>query len=216
MAQFIVETSADAPIREFWQVEAENGFQARENFDALVSSGAAVFLFDEVAGEEQGRAVDDVHPIETFAGIIGKLNAEREAPAMLAALRRVAGVMAMTDPESPTFADSGADCIDALLADCAEIPAILARINGEAPTADAPPPTGEPPAHCSRWVSTIIRKSWEPRFSVFDSEEELRADLLNYARDTLEIEGIEEGASVADLADLIGEECSDSVYWGEC
>lgn len=81
---------------------------------------------------------------DSFAGLGYASDAiQAEAPAMLAALRSVAAVLDMSDPGSENFADSAADCLDALLSDCAEVPAILARIDSgaAAPTAEAAPPT---------------------------------------------------------------------------
>lgn len=94
----------------------------------------------------EGAQFEDVSPQ-------GEGEAERiaaEAPAMLAALQRVAAVMDMSDPESANFADSAADCLDALLNDCADVVRILQRLglpldgSGGTPSGEAVGPTGGP------------------------------------------------------------------------
>jgi len=73
-------------------------------------------------------------------------------------------------------------------------------------------PTGESQV---RYVSTIIRRNAEPRFAVFDSEKDLADDLREYARDVLDLE-VSDLDGIAELADSIGEETRENVYWGEC
>lgn len=80
---------------------------------------------------------------------------------------------------------------------------------GGPPTADInePTPTGEV------WLTTVIRKSWEPRMSWGSSEANVREDLLQYARDVAEIEDLADDASIADIADALGEQRNEQLYW---
>lgn len=124
MPIFIIETTAESPIREFWQVEAETADQARENFEA---GEVGAFLWDEVTGDETDRDVSEVHPFADLAGTIALHYAQREASAMLAALRSIGRD------------DDGDGMLDAAGMD--RIKAILDRIDGA-------PPTDEPCATC--------------------------------------------------------------------
>lgn len=95
--------------------------------------------------------------------------------------------------------------------------AILSRIDGAGdtlPDMPEPAPTGEERARPrTQWALTIIRKNWEPRFSVYPTEEDVRLDLLGYAREVLDLE-VSDLADIAELADRIGEDGRDQVYWG--
>lgn len=124
MPIFIIETTAESPIREFWQVEAETAEQARDNFEAGFVSA---FLWDEVQGDETEREVAQVHPRADLAGALARHNAQQEAPAMLAALGHALQALE-GDWERTREVD--------------EIRAILSRIDG-APTAEPAAPSGE-------------------------------------------------------------------------
>lgn len=132
MPLFIIETTAESPIREFWQVEAESAQQARDKFEA---GQVGAFLWDEVMGDETEREVAQVHPRADLAGTISLHNAQQEAPAMLAALRET-----LRDLDAVTgIDDHGSDtigCIENRIRD------ILSRIDG-APTAQPAGAIGE-------------------------------------------------------------------------
>ena len=63
-----------------------------------------------------------------FDEALANARAMARAPQMLAMLEAVAGVVDMSDPEHPAFADSAADCLDALLAHEAALQALLAEL----------------------------------------------------------------------------------------
>ncbi len=137
MPIFIIETTAESPIREFWQVEAESAQQARDKFEA---GQVGAFLWDEVMGDETEREVAQVHPRADLAGTISLHNAQQEAPAMLAALRDAMEELQawrskyhpIQWPDKPVVHTATRD----------KIRAILSRIDG-APTAQ---PAGDDPA----------------------------------------------------------------------
>lgn len=72
--------------------------------------------WDYFQGELDGFELDEEPPQDPLTAA---------APAMLAALQSVARVMDMSDPESDNFAESAADCLDALLNDCSDVVSIL-------------------------------------------------------------------------------------------
>lgn len=84
MPKFIIEATADAVIREFWQVEAATAEDAVDQFNG---DEPGALLWDEVIGEETGRAVSQVHGPGDLAGTVALHNAQQAAPAMLAALQ---------------------------------------------------------------------------------------------------------------------------------
>lgn len=71
----------------------------------------------------------------------------------------------------------------------------------------------EPPAAPQLWLTTIIRKSWEPRMSHFASEADMIADSLEYARNVAEIEGLDDDACMAAIANALGEQRGEQLYW---
>ena len=56
------------------------------------------------------------------------VRAMTQAPMMLRLIRHVVQVIDMSDPDHPTFADSAADCLDALLGEEEALRALLADI----------------------------------------------------------------------------------------
>ena len=135
MPLFIIETTAESPIREFWQVEAESAQQARDKFEA---GQVGAFLWDEVMGDETEREVAQVHPRADLAGTISLHNAQQEAPAMLAALRNL-----LSDMETVGCIDFyDQDLCQGVGGAVSDARAILSRIDG-APTAQ---PAGDDPA----------------------------------------------------------------------
>lgn len=112
MPKFIIETTAESPIREFWQVEAETAEAARDAFEA---GEVGAFLWDEVQGDETDREVSEVHAFADMASTVAIDRAQNEAPAMVEALR---DILACCDANQ-----SPADTIEAARA-------ILARIDG--------------------------------------------------------------------------------------
>ena len=138
MPIFIIETTAESSIREFWQVEAESAQQARDKFEA--GQVGTAFLWDEVQGDETEREVAQVHPRADLAGTIALHNAQQEAPAMLAALRDAMEELQawrskyhpIQWPDKPVVHTATRD----------KIRAILSRIDG-APTAQPATPSGE-------------------------------------------------------------------------
>ena len=59
---------------------------------------------------------------------LANVRAMTRAPVMLRLIRHVVQVIDMSDPEHPTFADSAADCLDALLGEEEALRALLADI----------------------------------------------------------------------------------------
>ncbi|WP_199183719.1 hypothetical protein [Novosphingobium sp. HII-3] len=55
---------------------------------------------------------------------------DASAPCVLTVLTAIAGVIDMSNPDHPTFADSAADCLDELLRHEADIRALIARAEG--------------------------------------------------------------------------------------
>jgi len=69
---------------------------------------------------------------------LANLNLMARAPAMLRLVEHVVDVLDMSDPDHPAFADSAADCLDALLVHDASLRALLAEFRADrrfAPTA---------------------------------------------------------------------------------
>lgn len=132
MPIFIVETVADSPIREFWQIEAGSHQEARAMFS---DSHCGKFLWDEVTGDETNRDISEVHTFADLASTIALHNAQQEAPAMLAALRALLHQCEYIASESPE-AMQHPDLLSAR--------AILARIDGAAPAPTAPAPVAAP------------------------------------------------------------------------
>lgn len=124
MPKFIIETTAESPIREFWQVEAANADAAREAFE---DGNVGEFLWDEVTGEETDREVSEVHAFADMAGTIKLDRAMKEAPAMVEALREVTAALGeisdypLATGLSPDVQNNALD----------KAFAILARIDGE-------------------------------------------------------------------------------------
>lgn len=58
-----------------------------------------------------------------------------QVPSIIETLQAIVGVIDMSDPEHPSFADSAADCLDELLRHDADIRALLVRAqaHGRAP-----------------------------------------------------------------------------------
>ncbi len=142
MRKFIIETTIEAPAREFWQVEAASRDEAREAFER---GEVDAFLWDEVQGDETDREIAEVHDFADLAGTIALHNAQQQAPAMLAALRSLmplalealANRMESDDEEDRSLLPSWQADYDAAQA-------ILADIDGTAPPIPAAPaPTGE-------------------------------------------------------------------------
>lgn len=88
MPKFIIETTAEAVIREFWQIEAATAEDARDSFH---DGEGYQLLWDETIGDEQNREVAHVHPESDLDGVTALHRAQQAAPAMLAALQKVAG-----------------------------------------------------------------------------------------------------------------------------
>ena len=65
-----------------------------------------------------------------FAEIRTNLTATILIPDMIRTIEAIAEVIAMSDPDSATFADSAADCLDALLIEAPAIAAILTALRG--------------------------------------------------------------------------------------
>ena len=63
-----------------------------------------------------------------FDEALANARAMVRAPQMLRLLQEFAGVIDMSDPEHPSFADSAADCLDGLLAHEATLRALLAEL----------------------------------------------------------------------------------------
>ena len=84
MPQFIIETTAEAVIREFWQIEAATAEDARDSFH---DGEGYQLLWDETIGDEQNREVAHVHPASDLDGVVAMHRAQQAGPAMLAALR---------------------------------------------------------------------------------------------------------------------------------
>ncbi|HIV77279.1 MAG TPA: hypothetical protein H9899_07125 [Candidatus Sphingomonas excrementigallinarum] len=67
MPEFIITTTATAPIRERWSIEADNAEHAQELFEES-SSGVEVpslkFLDDEIIGDEEDRQVEGVVQVD--------------------------------------------------------------------------------------------------------------------------------------------------------
>ena len=59
---------------------------------------------------------------------LANVRAMTRAPMMLRLIRHVVQVIDMSDPDHPTFADSAADCLDALLGEEEALRALLADI----------------------------------------------------------------------------------------
>lgn len=134
MPIFIVETAATSPIREYWKVEAATAEEAAETY-----GDKGECLYDEALGEEEGRQVSEVHPYSALAGFFAAEAARKEAPAMLAALRKAADAL-----EGDIFTDAeecGASVANARAVH-GELRAILARIDGT-PTAQPAGAIGE-------------------------------------------------------------------------
>jgi hypothetical protein len=122
MPLFIIETTAESPIREFWQVEAANAREARDKFD---NGEVGAFLWDEVTGDEIEREVSLVHGPGDLDSTVAIHRAQQAAPVMLAALRLAA------DALSPA---RNAEEADALLS----IQSAIAAATGE-PTGNQSP-----------------------------------------------------------------------------
>lgn len=65
----------------------------------------------------------------TFAEAGTNARAAGMIPEMLRVLTSVSAVLDMSDPDHPTFADSAADCLDALLQEDEAIRAVLDRLD---------------------------------------------------------------------------------------
>lgn len=98
---------------------------------------AEITAFDAVAGSHRYVGTirqSGARPLgEARANILAMV----QAPAMLRLLASVAQVIEMSDPDHPAFADSAADCLDALLALEAPLRALLVAF---LPVAGAPTP----------------------------------------------------------------------------
>lgn len=90
MPKFIIETTAEAVIREFWQIEAATAEDARDSFH---DGESYQLLWDETIGDEQNREVAHVHPARDLDGIVAMHRAQQAGPAMLAALRLAADAL---------------------------------------------------------------------------------------------------------------------------
>lgn len=67
MPKFIITTTATAPIRERWSIEADNAEHAQELFEKN-SSGIEVpslkFLEDKIIGDEEDRQIEGVAQVD--------------------------------------------------------------------------------------------------------------------------------------------------------
>lgn len=73
-----------------------------------------------------------------FDEALANLKLMARAPAMLRLVEHVVDALDMSDPDHPAFADSAADCLDALLVHDASLRALLAEFHADrrfAPTA---------------------------------------------------------------------------------
>ncbi|KUR78020.1 hypothetical protein [Novosphingobium sp. FSW06-99] len=68
-----------------------------------------------------------------FEEALTNLNVMARAPTLLRLIEDVVHVLDMSDPDHPTFADSAADCLDALLEHEAPLRAILAELRASRP-----------------------------------------------------------------------------------
>ena len=119
MPIFIVETAATSPIREYWRVEAATAEEAAETYGEK-----GEFLCDEVLGEEEDRQVSEIHTEAALASFFAAEAARKEAPAMLAALRKIS-------QEADSFAfNSDADVFRFVDNVAAIVRPIIARIEG--------------------------------------------------------------------------------------
>lgn len=66
MPKFIITTTAMAPIRERWSIEADNAEHARALFEENpnANENPLVFLDDEIIGDEEDREVQEVVEVE--------------------------------------------------------------------------------------------------------------------------------------------------------
>lgn len=104
MPQFIIETTAEAVIREFWQIEAATAEDARDSFH---DGEGYQLLWDETIGDEQNREVAHVHPASDLDGVVAMHRAQQAGPAMLAALQAIgAEIEAWADDENENGAPS--------------------------------------------------------------------------------------------------------------
>jgi hypothetical protein len=157
MPLFIIETTAESPIREFWQVEAATAREARDKFD---NGETGSFLWDEVTGDETEREINLVHGPDDLAGTVAIHRAQQAAPAMLAALQELV---------TANYGQPWGVTVPAL--DNARAAIALATGTPTGETAGDAPTTGE------LWLSCIIRKGWEPRLSSAESEADIFGEL---------------------------------------
>lgn len=68
-----------------------------------------------------------------FEEALTNLNLMARAPTLLRMIENVVHVLDMSDPDHPTFADSAADCLDALLGHEAPLRAMLAELRASGP-----------------------------------------------------------------------------------
>ena len=133
MPLFIIETTAESPIREFWQVEAATAREARDKFE---NGETGAFLWDEVTGDETEREISLVHGPDDLAGTVAIHRAQQTAPAMLAALQQaVRWIDAGCDPS--------AKAVDAMRAAIAAATAT--------PTGEAAPPVDSDGKRTDTW-----------------------------------------------------------------
>lgn len=74
-----------------------------------------------------------------FEEALTNLNLMARAPTLLRLIEDVVHVLDMSDPDHPTFADSAADCLDALLGLEAPLRAMLAELRASGPCAPLHP-----------------------------------------------------------------------------
>lgn len=72
---------------------------------------------------------------------LANVRAMTRAPTMLRLIRHVVQIIDMSDPDHPTFADSAADCLDALLGEEEALRALLADIEAFPATPSAARPS---------------------------------------------------------------------------
>lgn len=68
-----------------------------------------------------------------FGEAFVNLNLMARAPTILRLLEHIVDVLDMSDPDHPAFADSAADCLDALLVHEASLRALLAEFRADRP-----------------------------------------------------------------------------------
>lgn len=100
---------------------------ARSTSSAPFDWVADITMIDSASGTHQAIATIRQSGARPFVEVRMLVAAMARAPAMLDLLAGIAGVIDMSDPEHATFADSAADCLDALLAHEGALRALLSE-----------------------------------------------------------------------------------------